>query len=127
LERYVREREFREHDGKHSPSSFLSLPLRFDDPERLHTEIVGSFDHVEGDWYADHPHYRALAVYEPSSPEDEEVWIEANPSETEEFFVVDSSDPDCPVLLWTHDTPFTNMDRIADNLDDFLDALTASP
>jgi len=127
---WVRDEEYKRYDGRYTRHTYLRLPLEFDDPEELHKTSMRQFHQLQdqGDWYPKFPQYRALAVYGPTTnDEEEEIFLEANPSDIEEFFLVDTSQASCPVLLWTHDVNFTKLERVTGSLADFLADLTETP
>ena len=120
---YIAEKEYEKYNLKKSSHSFLELPLMFDDPEKLHEDITRSFSNLEKDWYGEFPQFKAIAFYATVSDEDEKISNEANPSSLEEFFVVNAADEKCPVYLWTHETPFGNLDFVSESLNIFLKSL----
>jgi predicted DNA-binding WGR domain protein len=126
---FIANKEYDRHSYRFTPHSYLRLPLEFDEPEKLHDEALRNFSQLQdqGDWYPKHPQFRALAVYAITNDEEGEIHAEANPSDVEEFFLVDTSKEACPVLLWTHDTRFPNLEKVSDTLDAFLASLTARP
>jgi len=126
---FIGNKEYEQHNYRFTPHSFLRLPLEFEEPEALHRRVLKEYSQLQdqGDWYPKHPRFRALAVYAITTDEEAEIHSEANPSEVEEFFLVDTSNEECPVYLWTHDLRFPNLEKVAKSLDAFLAELTKKP
>jgi hypothetical protein len=94
---FVKAREWEQLAGRRTKG--WRFVLGFDEPEALHERIAAENDHLEEDLKEAYPSYVPLALPVFSKAEAKI----ANPSELDEFLVVDTSSDAHPVLLWTHE------------------------
>lgn len=99
--------DFSPYLGRRCSVLLVELPLEFDEPNILRSRLQSW--HQLGDWLnrkAWPKGFVPLAIPRAESDEDEARYLDANPSETEEFFCVDSASELLPVYLWSVDTGF---------------------
>jgi Leucine-rich repeat (LRR) protein len=113
-EEFIRAREFERLVGRRTEG--WGFVLDFDDPDTLSERIARENDHFQDDLKADYPGFVPLALPALEAENASDV----NPSELDEFLVVDTTTEAHPVLLWTHDGGFG---RIARSFQDFMDGL----
>ena len=65
--------------------------------------------------------YVPLAIYSPDNDEQEEIFMDASGSDTEEFFAINQNDPNYPVFMWNHSAGF---DKWASSIEVFLKELS---
>ncbi len=113
--RFIRDREYSFWSGKVIDG--WPLKMEFAEAGELFSRIAEENQHFREDLREDYPGYIPLAM--PLVATDEE-YSNMNPSDLDEFLVVDTSSEAHPVLLWTHDTEF---EVIADSFGNFLSRL----
>lgn len=113
--------------GQYSPDLYVRVPLAFVPIEELASALEGFsqledwlYDEVEGAddenllWPAD---FVPIAVMQPVSAADEEIYANANGSATEEFYAINQNEDGYPVYCWNHDVGF---ERRFETLEAFL-------
>jgi hypothetical protein len=121
LRRFLAAGQHTTFTGRASRHTLVPVPLAFGPPDEAVAQIR-AHDHLR-DWLRRNRWPEKMVPFAwlaPVSKRDEELWTEASPSETEQFFAVDQEDRHCPVYTWTPDAGF---ERIADSLEVFLEEL----
>jgi len=110
-----------QHSGKIHKDSFLQVGLDFSPVKIIAPQILNGSHFM--DWISRKgwpEGYIPIAVYSPENDEQEEIFMEAASSETEEFFVIKQDDKNYPVFMWSHSA---GLDKWADSIEIFIDEL----
>lgn len=64
--------------------------------------------------------YIPLAIYSPDNDDQEEIFMDASTSDTDEFFVINQDEQNYPIYVWSHSA---GLDKWADSIEVFIKEL----
>jgi len=110
-----------QYSGKIHKDSFLQVGLDFSPVKVIAPQILNGPHFI--DWISSKgwpEGYIPIAVYSPENSEQEEIFMEASSSDTEEFFVIKQDEKNYPVFMWSHSS---GLDKWAESIEIFINEL----